>query len=154
MAQASVQPSGVPHAAAPPKASSTGYSRARGPKLWDSEREGLAKPGSSLLYDGPSLSMAPNEGAWLPVRLKKALCYAAMISQCIIVPIAGTVEVTTGFWDINDTEGMVFGCNLDVEDHRLINGNPIAAVEPAVAQERTCMSCGTVDVDALSLIHI
>ena len=41
--------------------------------------------------------MGPNEGAWFPVRLRNAFCVtAALISKWMVVPIAGTVEVTTG----------------------------------------------------------
>ena len=83
------------------------------------------------------------------MKLRNAFCLSAvMLTQCIVLPIAGTIEVTTGFWDINDTEGIIFGCNLDVEDCYLKAGEPIAVVEAAVAQERKCTACGMVDIDA------
>ena len=56
-------------AAAPLKASAHGYSKARGPKLWDQGRADIACPGATLTDDGPRLQLAPNEGAWIPVQL-------------------------------------------------------------------------------------
>ena len=37
----------------------------------------------------------------------------------MVGPIAETVEVATVLWDVNDTEGLIFGCNMDVVDHCL-----------------------------------
>ena len=92
------------------------------------------EPSSSLVYDGPPVTVVSEDGAWLPVLIANPdLSHSA--SHFVALPVDGPVEVATGLIDVSQEKSFVFAANLDIACEELMPGDAVAQVKPAVVQE-------------------
>ena len=109
-----------------------------------------SEPASSLVYDGPPITVMSEDRAWLPVVLTNPdLSHSS--SHFVALPVDGPVEIATGLVDVSQEKSFVFAANLDIQSEELQPGEVLAQVKPAVIQERHCAVCGNIDTDAWAL---
>ena len=120
----------------------------------DGEEEGaeaFSPCTGTLLFVGETLSLAPDEGAWIPVRRTQppGVAEAAGCDVEVVLPSPGlAVEVVPGLWSTGSVEGLVFVGNATDFDQCLEKGDRVGGVARAAVQTRVCGECRAEDSEA------
>jgi ribosomal protein L40E len=104
-----------------------------------------------LVFSGDAMTLAPDEGAWIPVQRVEPPGTAEATSSDVEVVLASAglgVEVVPGLWQTGSVEGLVFVGNATDFDQSLEKGDRVGMVARAAVQTRVCRSCGAEDSDA------
>ena len=104
--------------------------------------------GDPLTYEGPAMALAPDEGAWVPVRRGGKNLSDSRDCEVVFQAEGAPVDIATGLWPTGVSEGLVFVANTTEFDQHIDSGARLGAVARAAVQTRLCMACGAEDTEA------
>jgi hypothetical protein len=117
----------------------------------EEDAEACSPCAGNLFFAGDALSLAPDEGAWIPVRrtLPHGVAVATGCDVEVVLPSPGLeVEVVPGLWPTGAVEGLVFVGNATDFDQCLEKGDRVGGVARAAVQTRVCGTCRAEDSEA------